>query len=333
MGVISQDLFTMIVTMAVVTTLVMPPTLRWALSRLPLHEEEQARLAREAFEAKGFISNVERLLIAVDDSANGKLAVRLAGLIAASQGITTTVLHLGRGSPEAAVRSAIATTASPSGPHNRRRRTAHVTMRTGALPAELAVTREARRGYDLLVLGIAKTVGPYGGFDEEIARIAAMYEGPLAVVVARGTHVDLPQDGVLNILVPVRGNKVSRRAAEVALALARTSDSQMTALYVLSTVGLGSAQRRLQRPTPTRRYEESVLKDIVDLADRYGRSIRTALRLDISPEDAILRQARLGRYNLIVMGVGRPAGETLFFGKVAAAVLENSNSSILFLSS
>jgi Kef-type K+ transport system membrane component KefB/nucleotide-binding universal stress UspA family protein len=332
MGVISQDLFTMIVTMAVVTTLVMPPTLRWALSRLPLHEEEQARLAREAFEAKGFISNVERLLVAVDDSANGKLAVRLAGLIAGSQGITTTVLHLGQGSPQAGIRSAIAAPARPSGPNDERRRAAHVTMRTGVLPAESAVTREARKGYGLLVLGIAEAVGLHGGFSEEIARIAAMHEGPLAVVVARGSHVDSP-DGDLNVLVPVRGNRVSRRAAEVALALARTSDSAMTALYVLSRVGLGAAQRRLQRPTPTRRYEESILKDIADLADRYGRSIRTALRLDISPEDAILRQARLAYYNLIVMGVGRPAGETLFFGKVAAAILENSDSSILFISS
>ena len=100
LGVISQDLFTMIVTMAIVTTLAMPPMLRWALARLPLHEEERARLAREAFEAKGFISNVERLLVAVDDSANGRLALRLAGLMAGSRGITTTVLHLGRGSAE-----------------------------------------------------------------------------------------------------------------------------------------------------------------------------------------------------------------------------------------
>jgi nucleotide-binding universal stress UspA family protein len=66
-------------------------------------------------------------------------------------------------------------------------------------------------------------------------------------------------------------------------------------------------------------HEEAVLKEIVELADREGRSIRTALRLDVSPEDAILRQARLGHYNLIVLGVGRPAGEALFFGKVAAA--------------
>jgi nucleotide-binding universal stress UspA family protein len=49
-----------------------------------------------------------------------------------------------------------------------------------------------------------------------------------------------------------------------------------------------------------------VLKEIVDLADRYGRPIRTALRLAIAPEDAILRQARVGQYNLIVMGVGGP---------------------------
>jgi len=71
----------------------------------------------------------------------------------------------------------------------------------------------------------------------------------------------------------------------------------------------------------------------VSVADRYEQSIRTALRLDVSPEDAILRQVRLGNYNLIVMGVGRPAGEALFFGKVATAVLDNSPSSIMFVSS
>jgi Sodium/hydrogen exchanger family len=157
-GVISQDLFTMIATMAVVTTLAMPPTLRWALSRLPLHEEERVRLEREAFEAKGFITQLERLLIAVDDSANGKLALRLAGLIAGSRGITTTVLHLGPESPEAAVKAAVA-----AGPNEERMQKAHVTLRTDALPAESAVKREAQKGYGLLVLGIAKTVAPHGG--------------------------------------------------------------------------------------------------------------------------------------------------------------------------
>jgi Kef-type K+ transport system membrane component KefB/nucleotide-binding universal stress UspA family protein len=333
-GVISHDLFTMIVTMAIVTTLAMPPSLRWALSRLPLHEEERVRLEREAFEAMGFIPNVERLLLAVDDSANGRLALRLASLIAQSRGIVTTVLDLGHGSVEAAVKDGIAAIGGfPVRQSDERARKVHVTLRAHALPAESAVTKEVRKGYGLLVLGIAKTVAPHGGFHEVIARIASSYEGPLAVVVARGQHVTAPKEGRLNILVPVRGNKVSRRGAEVALALAQTSDSPMTALSVMSTVGLGAAQRRLKHPTRTHRHEEAILKDIVGLADRYGRSIRTTLRLDSAAEDAILRQARLGRYNLIVMGVGHPAGATLFFGKVASAVLEHSECSICFVSS
>ena len=331
LGVINQDLFTMIVTMAIVTTLSMPPSLRWALSRLPMQEEERSRLEREAFEAKGFLSKVERLLVAADDSANGKLAVRLAGLIAGSREITTTVLHLGRGSPEAALRAASA--GSSAHTKGGRRPAAHVMLRTETFANDSAVSKEIQKGYGLLVLGIAKTEAAQGGFHEEIARIAAMYEGPLAVVVARGPKVDLAREGALNILVPVRGNKVSRQAAEVAVAIAKMNNSPMTALYVLGTIGLGAAQRRLRRPTRTHHYEEAVLKDIVELADREGRFIRTALRLDVSPEDAILRQARLGRYNLIVLGVGRPAGEALFFGKVAAAILEDSNCSILFVSS
>ena len=329
LGVINQDLFTMIVTMAIVTTLAMPPSLRWALSRLPLDEEERSRLERETFEAKGFLSKVERLLVAVDDSVNGGLAERLAGLIAGSREITTTVLHLGQGPPEAAL---TATSTSFSAGTNGERTTTHVMLRTDAFAADSAVGREIQKGYGLLILGIANTEAPQGGFHEEIARVAAMYEGPLAVVVARGLNAERAREAALNILAPVRGNKVSRRATEVALAIAKMSNSPMTALYVLGTVGLSATRRRLRRLTRTHHHEEAVLKDIVELADREGRSIRTALRLDVSPEDAILRAARLG-HNLIVLGVGRPAGKTLFFGEVAAAILENSDCSMMFVSS
>ena len=60
----------------------MPPTLRWALARLPIRKEEKERLEREEMEAKGFVSKLERLLVAVDDSANGQFGSRVAGMIA-----------------------------------------------------------------------------------------------------------------------------------------------------------------------------------------------------------------------------------------------------------
>jgi Kef-type K+ transport system membrane component KefB len=45
MGVLSQNLFTMIVAMAVITTLAMPSMLRWALARIPLGEENDSALS------------------------------------------------------------------------------------------------------------------------------------------------------------------------------------------------------------------------------------------------------------------------------------------------
>ena len=346
MGVLSQDLFTMIVAMAVVTTTAMPPTLRWAFSRLPLRYGERVRLEREAFEATGFVTNIERLLVAADDSANGKLAHHLADMLARSRGIPMTVLHLDRREPvqvnkttparrAQAGASGMNKTGEMGGTQVReaRARWLDVALHVESLTPEAAVTKEARKGYDLLVIGVERTMAAHGGFHDEIARIAAGFEGPLAVVVARGAHPQKPPGHPLNILVPVRGNKVSRRGAEVALALARAGTSAVTALYVMGTVGLGAAQRRLKRATMSRRHEETILKDIVELADRYDTPIRTALRVDIAPEEAILRQARLGRYDLIVMGVGRPAGETLYFGKIAAAVLEKSHHSMLLVSS
>src|SRR6516165_11598677 len=93
-GLLSQNLFTLIVAMAIVTTTAMPAMLRWALKRLPMRKKERLRLQREELDAKGFVTNLERLLLAIDDSPNGKFAARLAGVIAGSDGKPTTVLDL-----------------------------------------------------------------------------------------------------------------------------------------------------------------------------------------------------------------------------------------------
>ncbi|WP_436040938.1 cation:proton antiporter, partial [Rhizobium sp. LjRoot98] len=82
-GVLDERLFSVIVAMAVVTTMAMPPTLRWALARLPMREDERDRLELEAFEEKSFLSKFERILLAIDHSASSDLAARISGHFAA----------------------------------------------------------------------------------------------------------------------------------------------------------------------------------------------------------------------------------------------------------
>ena len=94
MGALTQNLYTMIVTMAVITTMAMPPMLRAALVRLPISKEEETRIGREAMDQRGFLPKLERLLLAADDSAVGRMAARLAGLLAGAQGMPVTILKL-----------------------------------------------------------------------------------------------------------------------------------------------------------------------------------------------------------------------------------------------
>ena len=339
LGMLSHSLFTLIVAMAVVTTTAMPPTLRWALGRLPLGEEERRRLEREEFEAKGFVSNMERLLIAVDDSANGKFASRLAGLIAAAKGMPATVIRV-----QAADGAAAKQSGQLSGEHAIQAAAqaarvmeddtpakVSVITRSGDEPVEETVASEARKGYDLLVIG-TENVARKAEFHEDVNRIAAEFEGPLAIVAARGVHLERPLQSALNILVPVTGTEASRRAAEIGIAIAQAAGAPVTALYV-STGRSKRAARTLRNALRSRRQHEAILRDAVEMADRYNVDIRTDVKVDVAADDAILRQANANRNTVIVMGVNRRPGDTLFFGNVAAAILEKSRRSILFVSS
>jgi Kef-type K+ transport system membrane component KefB/nucleotide-binding universal stress UspA family protein len=344
-GVFSENLYTLIVGMAVITTLAMPPMLRFALRRLPLSEAERERLEREELDARGFVPNLERLLLAVDGSASGTFASRIAGAIAGSGVKPTTIIQLGperwpgrtaeddKQEPQRSVREAAASTVTlATHPDEQMRGDVEVITRASWAPSSQAIAEEAQKGYDLLIAGIANARGARGGFSPDITRIADGFEGPLAVALAGGdlAHGNEP---IGRILVPVNGTDVSRRAAEVAFALARAGGSRVSALYVASGRSDGERRGRIRGGAGLRRNEEAVLKDIAELADRYDARIRTALRFDVAPEDAIVKAAERGGYDLIVVGVNRRPGETLFFGNIAAAVLERSHNAIVFVAS
>jgi Kef-type K+ transport system membrane component KefB/nucleotide-binding universal stress UspA family protein len=358
MGVLSQNLFTLIVSMAVVTTLSMPPLLRWALKRLPMREDERIRLEREEMDARGFVTNLERLLVAVDGSPNGKFAASLAGVIGGSSGKPTTILEIGpndppqnsggqasgpstngaggnanaAGSAHEAKSAAERVTTLEAHPGEEKQGSIEVTTVRKHLIGPEDVAEEARKGYDFLLIGIATTRDPAGGFSQDVSSIAKGFDGPLAVVDSHGSQLDRLFKRNGKILIPVNGTDVSRRAAEVAFTLARANDAQVTVLYVTRAASSADPRNRRPNESATSRNDEAVLKDIGALADRYEVTVRRSMRNDIAPDEAIITEATLG-YDLIVLGASRRPGETLFFGNTAAAVLHSSDTSKLFVAS
>jgi len=380
MGALNQNLFTMIVAMAVLTTMAMPPTLRWALSRIPVRKEEKQRLEREELEQRGFVPNLERLLVAVDDSPNGKFALGVAGVLTGTHGMPATVLHVPDPSkiestmPDAPAKTAAgAGTLSEKTPDQKRSNGREDSKKTSMddektdkeekraedaadavqkvaaqikdkqkkedkvtdqvdvttlfheKPSPAVIAEEAEKGYDIFILGLGQTSKQSRDFDPGVTNLAKGFDGPLIVSAVRGDLQERP-DGKLGILVPVNGTEPSRRGAEVAITLARATKAQVTVLYV-------AVRPANRRAIPRSRHEEAILKDIVAIADGYNISIRTAVVTERAADEAILGELERRNHNLVVLGVGRRAGERLFFGDTAAALLEKSERSLLFVAS
>ncbi len=332
MGALNQSLYSMIVAMAFVTTMAMPPLLRWALARLPIGTEEAERLVREEIDAKGFLGSLERILLAVDDTPNGRFAARLGGILSAWRRIPTTVVELTDHpiaevtSPATVVIDAAATTPTASG--EKEPAAADVTIRRQDVTDANPVAKEARKGYGLLMIGIDEVSVRGGGFGAQVTKLAAEFDGPVVLVEARGANQQDPVGSGLDILVPITGTQDSRRALEVAIALARADTGSLT----LINVTLRGASRQRGVAAQLRSADNEIMKDAVTLAEHYQIQCRTVVRQDVSAAEAILKQLRRGRHDLVVVGVRPRAGEALFFGEVADELMLHAPASVVLVS-
>jgi Kef-type K+ transport system membrane component KefB/nucleotide-binding universal stress UspA family protein len=384
MGALTQNLYTMIVTMAVITTMAMPPMLRAALTGLPMSKDEEIRIQRETIDQRGFLPQIERLLLAVDETAVGRTAARLAGLLAGAQGMPVTILKLKSGQAsgedaaprdlrkndepsdenkdaksdsthteqadskdiaqkdlssaqsreenaaelkadplanevkEGARRSAAKMIADEAEPDPEK---VHLIARVPLDPAPAVVKDEARKGYDLMFIGLEQSVEDDGGFAPGVTQLAAGFEGPM-VVYANRDGEKLLLNGRSRLLVPVNGSPPSRRAAEIAFALARSTGAKVQILFVSRTDGRSR----------TRTREEGVLKDMTQLGERYDVDASTRISSRSAAPGAILQEA--GRNTaMIVMGVSARPGEELFFGNTVTEVLSQWQGATLLVAS
>lgn len=340
-GVLDQRLFSIIVAMAVVTTMLMPPTLRWALTRLPVRAEEQNRLESEEFEKASYLGKFERILLAVDLSKNGNLASRISGFLAAIRQMPVTVLRIDdeaksetseqrsdadgvatfvdrvKATATKSVAQSDADFATPSD--------VHVTGRKKGGDLEQALSESAEQGHDLMIIGAEPAIADAGGLDERFTKMTSSFQGTVAITFSRGR---LPEeDSRLRILVPVSGTERSTRAVEFASAIAKAAGCEIAVVYVTDP------QQLLRRPrlSDMSDLHEEAFKRVDEIAANYGLDIQKTVERGTSPELAILRNARRRRANLIVLGVSRQAGKRLSYGGIANSLIDAADRSIVVI--
>jgi K+:H+ antiporter len=371
MGVLNQQLFTVIVLMAVATTVCMPPLLRWALARVPMRDEEKARLEIDAAEEKDLLPKLERVLVGLDASDNGRLASRLAGWLLGARHFTVTVVEVDRAargngptsSPSQGVIEAAETavrvteakenlyaaetkdeTRDPFDAAVKGAKTERIPIGelVSILPLKAhddttddayakEILKEAKNGYGLLFLGLdAESMAAMHNFPPVIEKIVREFAGPIAIALHRGGRNVPPDTPFEKILVPTTGAVYSRFGAEMAVAIAKGCGATITALNISAP----PAENELLRPPlQSLRSGRALLGDIVALGQREGVRVMSKAFVGPAKESVILRQATLGRHQLIVLGTTAWSGDQLHFGQSAAALIENAPCPILIVKS
>ncbi len=316
MGALSKELYTMIVAMAVVTTLIMPPSLRWMMARVPIGDDEAKRLDKEEAERTQSLPKMERALVYVDDSPNGRMAARLAGLFAARQQMMTTVLEHepidkgteGVASRHQAAEAARATTVHPA--------PADALVAARAVTHHDALEKEIAHGYDIAFVGVDKPIDPTSRhFEAKLQELVTSFSGPVAIAI-NGAGAAGPADVPLDILLPTSGTQHARLATEIALALAHASKGTVTALHVFHPHDDTALLRgRARRPGI------SVLVDVHRLGKRSEVPVKGLTATNVNPEAEIRRALRGGRFDLVVLGTSLRQGEAKFLGPGTASLL------------
>lgn len=334
LGLLTEETYSILVSMAVVTSALAPIALPFLVRRIPLKEEERRRL--EAGEVKRvFRKEGGKLLVPTAGGPHAEAAFRLAAILARHPGSTLTALHvqtaprrsrllpglLGRiakGKPEI----------TPIEQHLQSLKSTAQKLRTNfewktlkAQQAAEAILAEAQRGYDLILIG-----SPASGELEDRSLAAVLGRTPCHVAIVRAASGER-EATYRRILVPTDGSFFARAALEFAVNLAEGAEGEVTAFAVLGEQEAEPARRHRSRRRLIREALEGALlgpnlKPLtavsrVPLQARVVRSDR--------PGEAIILEAQSSDYDLIVLGAeNKTLTQSLFYGQGTRYVLENA---------
>lgn len=293
LGILNQSMFSIIVVMAVVTSLMAPIALRYTIARTDLGEEEQARLRKEAALSTSFLGQVRRVLVPVRPGPvvghTRELQVAILNRLASLQEMAVTLIAVvGPDEKTGAVHhlSELESLFDVGRVHSR--------VITATDPVE-AILAEAERDYDLMVLGTPSTrEGADNLFSPLIDDLIKL--SPCPTLLARGVARD---ERMARILVPTNGTAAARRAAELAFAIA-DEDTEIDGLHVVTPSLVGAS----------RDHSAEVTAELEVVGVAMGKTPHTVVRRHDSAEGGILAYIGETDPDLLILGTEVRAGTT-----------------------
>jgi len=346
LGILNAEMYSVIVLMAVATSLIAAPLLRFTVSKIRISEEERLRISDD-IEHAHFRKERIKVIVPMSGGPNAPRALAIAAPLARRQGSTLTVLAVltpegtasaplpstlrerlfgGRKAP-AARKEAVFAQAAPVAEEWKvtlDRRTAEA-----ANPAE-AIIKETGRGYDLLFLGASSEKHSlHQHLLEDIIRRSPCH---VAIFKSRDTE---PRRAYLNILVPSEGSYFANVAFELAAAYAEEVGARVTLFHVIESQSTKPSVEH-EEGAPDRATTEllraTLRASIAPVLKRFKVDVEVRIAEGDFVNSAILREAAEGTYDLLVIGAeNRALLEGLFLGHGTEYVVDEAPCSVLIV--
>jgi Kef-type K+ transport system membrane component KefB len=335
LGLLTEEMYSTIVLVAVVTSFMAPLLLRWVLPRIPLKEDERQRLVdtgRRLLLPTGPL----RMLVPTAGGDNAVGAFRLAAPLAQKDRGEVTALFVERPAADGARARRLFRRRSLAGKnldaHLQRAsdlvgRAALAVRRVRNRDVARAVAEEAMRDYDLVIIGAA----PRGPLLDPLAQ-HVVWSTMLPVVIMSHRLDDGDGPRFEHLLVPIDGSLFSRCAAELAFAYAGAAGSQVTLLHVTDEMRLAAGtlpvpgSREQHGVAAPRRHEleRQLLHALGPVANQYGVEFSTRVRASGSPGETIIEESQSGHYDLLILGAEDKLLGHLFFGQGTGEIMEHA---------
>lgn len=330
LGILSQDMFSVIVVMALVTSLMSPAVMRWAVRHIQVPEEEQKRLQREELQKESLLANVRRVLLPTrrrdEDSAPHLLEASVLQQLQENSGVALTLFTASTPEDYQASVDYLDWLADQFPLDNMTKKVVVSNDITNA------ILDEARMDYDLMILGAPEKA------DKTDALFTPMLDNlihmsPCPTMLIQDQYL-LKAWAPRRILVPSNGSQPARRAAEVAFALAASSDD--AEVTVLQVVEENRLDYRLDASGAVvarqKQIAEASLDKLCELALLRGVTALPKVEVGTEPELLILQTVLNRHIDLIVMGTSIGIGShQLYLGPRVERILSNAPCPVIIL--
>lgn len=333
LGILSQDMFSIIVLMAMVTSLMAPPLLRLILARVEPEAEELERLRKEELSAGSLVANTHRVLLPIrvragnGDDDTQTIESKILEILGKQTEISITLLTVvGQGKRQEGVEFLRAL--------GKRIQSGEVVRKVvESENAQSEILEELKKDYDLLVLGASDR----NRSDETL--FTPLVDGlirmaPCPTMIVKGQRLQ-PNWRPMRILVPTDGAPAARNAADVAFSLAHSPEHEVIVTNILVESRSDYQYREGVRQSLTERRLEMSGQMVEELrAAGQGRGVTTRGLVENSTDAAVAIVEMAQRYSadLIVLGTDlRPGSSRIYLGPRVEWILENADCPVVVM--